>query len=321
MFNILVTSSSRKVSLIKAFEEALNKLSLPGKVYVADTNSLSASLYKTSNSFVSPRTDAKDYLSWLTNFCSDKKIKLIIPTRDEELIFFARIKDDFMNKGIFINISNQDSVEICNDKQKFYAYCQTKSIPIPKIFKDIGNVSYPCFIKARYGKGSRLTFKVLDRNQLQALLSIGQDYIIQEYIEWPEYTVDYFADFQCKPISAVPRERILIWAGESFIGKTLKDRFIIDKVMDLCTGLKLMGHNTVQLFYNREGKEVKFIEINPRFGGGVSLGIAGGANTPLFLIKLILKQPVDYSIYDFKDNLYMFRYTEDVFIKESDLKR
>ena len=145
--------------------------------------------------------------------------------------------------------------------------------------------------------------------------------IVQEFVDWPEYTIDYFADFKTQPISVTPRERIYTFGGESFIGKTLKDKFLIEKVINFAQELKLMGHNTIQLFYDQKNKKLKFSEVNPRYGGGASLGIATGVNTPFFLIKLILDKPITYKLYDFEDNLYMLRYTQDIFVKGSNIKK
>lgn len=321
MFNILITSSSRKVSLIQAFEKALRDISLEGKVCASDINPLSPSRYKSENFIISPRTDDKGYLEWLLSFCMDNRIRLIVPTRDEELSFFAKIRKVFMDKGIYINISDEQAIKICNDKKIFYEYCKSKDIPIPKIFKALDSVRYPCFVKGRYGKGSRFSFKISDKMQLKAFLSISRDLIMQEYIDWPEYTVDYFADFDGNPVSVVPRNRILTFGGESFVGRTVNNKFIIEEAINFARGLNLVGHNTIQLFYNDKSRKLKFIEINARYGGGAALGIAAGANSPLFLIKLVLGQPIEHGLYDFEEDVYMFRYTEDIFVKGSDLKR
>lgn len=320
-FNILITSSSRKVSLVRSFEEALREMALKGRVYAADTSPLSASLYHNSaNAVISPGTgDEKAYLKWLEKFCAMKNIKLIIPTRDEELILFARIRSAFRKKGIYINISSEDAIGICNDKWRFYEYCERRHIPVPKVFKDMDSVVYPCFIKGRYGKGSRLSFKISNKAQLRAISMIFKEYVIQEYVNWPEYTVDYFADFKARPISAIPRERALVFGGESFVGCIVKNKILINAVLHFAAGLGLVGHNTIQLFYNAKTKKIKFIEVNPRFGGAASLGIAAGANTPLFLIKLALNQPIGYRLNELDDDLCMLRYTEDFFIKRSQL--
>jgi carbamoyl-phosphate synthase large subunit len=135
--------------------------------------------------------------------------------------------------------------------------------------------------------------------------------IIQEFIKAPEYTIDLFSDFSGKVISVIPRERIQTFGGESFVGKTVSSSVLFREAARLATKLGLIGHNTIQCFL--ENDAVKFIEVNPRFGGGAHLGFAAGAPTPLFLVKLLKGEILKPRIGKFKDNYLMLRYTEDMF--------
>ena len=290
-------------------------------MFAADTDPLSATLYGLARTVISPRADDARYVPWLLDFCLKQQIKLIIPTRDEELELLASISGDFRKKGIFINISSFEAVRICRDKNKFYKYCQEQGFLFPKVYSPGDVFRFPCFLKGRFGRGSQSAFKVTDDHQLKAFSVVIQEVIVQEFIDWPEYTVDYFADFNGQAISVVPRLRVSTFGGESFVGKTANSKTIIDATIALCQKLKLLGHNTVQLFYDADSDQVKFIEINPRFGGGASLGIASGATTPRYLLQYVLNQAVQPAIGEFTDNLYMFRYTDDIFVKKTDLKQ
>ena len=62
--NILITSASRKVALVKAFQLALSKES-EGKVIAADASPESAALYFTDKYYITPQglgTDFKEYI-------------------------------------------------------------------------------------------------------------------------------------------------------------------------------------------------------------------------------------------------------------------
>ena len=83
--------------------------------------------------------------------------------------------------------------------------------------------------------------------------------------------------------------------------------------MRLATALKLTGHNTIQCFL--VGHTVKFIEVNPRFGGAASLGFAAGISTPALLVKLLKGEHVEPRIGAFKDNYFMLRYTDEIFME------
>jgi carbamoyl-phosphate synthase large subunit len=138
------------------------------------------------------------------------------------------------------------------------------------------------------------------------------DPILQRFITDPEYTIDLFTDFSANIISVVPRKRIHVFGGESFIGVTRKNAFLINECIRLGNALRLIGHTTIQCFFDE--KTIKLIEVNPRYGGGASLGFAAGAFTPRYLIRLVLGKEVLPVIGEFKDNFMMLRYTEDIFV-------
>ena len=132
-------------------------------------------------------------------------------------------------------------------------------------------------------------------------------------------TIDLFADFSGKVISVIPRERVRIFGGESFVGKTTSNPTLIEESIRLASELKLIGHNTIQCFFDNE--DVLFIEVNPRFGGGANLGFAAGARTPQFLVRLIQGKEVVPMIGKFKDEYVMLRYTEDLFLDSESLAK
>ena len=93
---------------------------------------------------------------------------------------------------------------------------------------------------------------------------------------------------------------------------------IINEGIRLAKALKLTGHNTIQCFL--KDNDVLFIEANPRYGGGASLGFASGALTPRYLVQIIAgKSPVP-CIGEFKDRYLMLRYTDDIFLEEGEVR-
>jgi carbamoyl-phosphate synthase large subunit len=143
--------------------------------------------------------------------------------------------------------------------------------------------------------------------------------IVQEYHKGTEYTIDLFADFDGNVISVVPRERIYTFGGESFIGRTYKNYKLMNDAIKLAEKLNLIGHNTIQCFFDND--ETVFIEVNPRYGGGANLSFAAGANTPLYLIQLVKNKKVKSRIGQFQDSFVMLRYTEDFFVEEKKIAK
>jgi len=317
--NVLITSASRKVGLIKSFQRALAEEG-GGEVIAIDASPRSAALYFADRGCVVPSGLGQDFLTAVQDICQEHDIQLLIPTRDEELPFFAALRESFKRMGVTVMVPEPEVVKICQDKRLFIASCLEHGLLVPKTYETPKEIAgFPVFVKERMGKGSKWAFRVEAASELDNLLPRLKEPIIQEYIESPEYTVDLFADFSGRVLSVVPRERLSIFGGESFIGRTCKNWDIIQETVRLALALSLVGHNTVQCFWH-EGR-VKFIEVNPRYGGGAHLGFAAGAFTPRMLIRLILGKEVKPRIGEFEDRYYMLRYTEDIFIREEELKQ
>lgn len=318
MVNILITSASRKVKLVKNFKKALNK---NGKVIAIDINSNSPALYFADEFILAPRSDSSNFMDFILDLCNKFNINLIIPTRDEELILFSNNQDLFNKIGVKVMVSSCETIEICQDKDKFIDFCIKNNFNIPKTFPNIDSIKssdFPLFLKPKIGKGGLNTFKIDSFDEFELILNIDEDFIIQEYVESQEYTIDLFADFNSNVISVVPRQRVSVWGGESLVTKTVKNMKLINETIRLAETLKLIGHNTIQCFF--DGDDIKFIEINPRFGGACSISFEAGANSAEFLIKLLNNEELEPQIGQFKDNLISLRYVEDYFINEKDLE-
>jgi carbamoyl-phosphate synthase large subunit len=136
--------------------------------------------------------------------------------------------------------------------------------------------------------------------------------IIQEFVQGIEYTVDAFSDFDGNIVSVVPRERIDVVDGESYKSRTVHDKEIIENSRKLIEKLGTIGHVTIQCI--KRGVGLKFVEVNPRFGGACALSIAAGVNTPLFLLYLIAGKGIDKKMTEFREGVVMLRYTDDIYI-------
>lgn len=321
--NVLITSASKKVWLIKAFQKAL-ALEGGGVVYAIDISPNAPALYFADKHSLCLKDSDPAFISSLLSLCKSNQISLIIPTRDEELPIFSKVRDNFQTEGIYIMTASSSTINICQDKKMFIAFCNQHGFNTPTTYDaDITNntpdkIDFPLFIKPTRGKGGANTAKINSLDELKMFISIsGDDYIIQKYIDAPEYTVDLFSDLSGNVISVVPRVRIMVFGGESYVSKTQSDKKIITESTRLAKELNLIGHNTIQCFL--ENGRVLFIEVNPRYGGGAALGIEAGADTPRYMIKLLKGDTLSPDKNNFTDNFYMLRYTSELYMKETEL--
>lgn len=304
--NILITSCSKKVLLVKSFKTYLNNMG--GLVYATDININAPALYFADDYFLCPRSNNPRFIDFLLNNCKKFNIGLLIPTSCRELKIFSENKKKFQDIGIKVMICSTESVEICQNKKKFVNFCFKNNIPVPKTYdnKELVN-TFPVFSKPITGSAGKGIQKINNKEDLDNI-NFNEN-LVQEFINWKEYTIDYLSDFEGNYINCIPRQRINVVNGESCVSKIYDNKKIKDLCQKLGNKLKLIGHNTIQCFCN--GNYIKFIEINPRFGGAGNLGINAGLDSPKILVDLIYNNK--FNIPETKNNLLMLRYNTDLF--------
>jgi len=315
--NVLITSASRKVLLVRAFRDALAQWG-SGQVLAADISPLSAALHDADGARLIPRSDDPSFIDVLLRVCEEDRVGLLVPTRDEELPILAHARERFMEAGTFVLVSAPEGVDICLDKVRFLTAVQDAGLDAPTVYPDPGATRFPAFVKPRRGRGGQGATKVSSPAELAIVLdSLGDEALIQEFVDAPEYTVDVFLDLDGRPISCVPRERVAIAAGESIISRTVRDPELTAATLRLCAAIGLIGHVTVQAF--RTPGRVEFIEINPRYGGAVNLSFEAGTRTPEYALCVARGERPEARLDEYEVGLTMLRYTTDLFVRDEDL--
>jgi carbamoyl-phosphate synthase large subunit len=312
--NVLITSASRKVALVRTFRAALAREG-SGRVIAADVSPLSAALYEADEGVLVPRSEDPSFVPAAIDLCKRHDVRLLVPTRDEELPVFAEARERFADEGVLVMVAAPETIRRCQDKSAFLEFCESHGFATPRrLDRAAAAGALPVFARPRVGKGGSGAMKV---SSLSALEGLEGDVILQELVAQQEYTIDLFADVSGRVISVVPRERVRIVAGESFVSRTARIPALIDAASQLAAALGLVGHNTIQCFF--DGTTPLFIEVNPRYGGAAQLGFEAGADTPWFLVRLAMGRPVDSCVGEFEDGLVMLRYTQDLFRTEAEL--
>lgn len=315
--NILITSAARKVLLVQAFQKALHDEGISGLVIAGDSlPDCPAPKFADIAIVLPPLNEDNPEGGWiffchLLSICEDNKIKLIVPTRDGELGFFANFKWNFDMRGIRVAICEADTVKLCQDKIAFADFCEANGFEIPQRISDITHL--PVFARPRQGHGSGLATRVDTMAELAITKRKLGECIIQENISAPEYTVDIFCNEDSKVLSVIPRQRIKIVAGESVVSRTEKNADIMRECQRMAEMLKLKYHSVIQCFY--DNGVVKFIEVNPRYGGASNCSFVAGGESPRWLVQMVNGKTVTAPpIGEFLDNLTMLRYSQDIFI-------
>jgi carbamoyl-phosphate synthase large subunit len=145
--------------------------------------------------------------------------------------------------------------------------------------------------------------------------------VIQECLRGPEFTVDVYAGLDGVPRVAVPRQRLQVRGGEVAKALTVRNEAVIGEAMRLVAALReCAGVITCQCRHTPAG-DVKFFDLNPRFGGGVPLAIRAGADFPKWIIQEHLGQRPDVDPSAWESGLLMLRYDAEVFCRQADLPK
>jgi len=318
-FGVLFTCIGRRVSLLEAFRRAARKLNLKASFIGTDTNELSPALQLCDTGILVKPTTHRDYIRQLLAVVERYGVRLLIPTVDLDLKLLARKEAAFAEFGCRVLVSSPDVIDICQDKRKTYRFLVKNGFDTPLTMSirsalAAGKLSWPCFLKPWDGYASRGNAVVKSRKELAFFAKRIPNPICQEYVEGTEYTCDAYVDFSMNVRCVVPRKRIEVRAGEVSKGQVVKDAHIMSQAAKLVDKLGAgPGVITLQLFLTPEN-EVKFIEINPRFGGGVPLSIKAGADFPKWIFTELLEKKPNIRFDRFKDNLTMLRYDTEVWL-------
>lgn len=314
--NVLILSAGRRVELVQAFKEALNRHFPTSKVYTTDLYPDMSSACQVSDEFFkAPRVTSDEYIDFLIDACNKFKIGLVIPTIDTELIVLSKNKEKFNQIGTTVVIADQHLVQACRDKRETAKIFSSLNIDQPEIY-DRDHIKFPCFCKPYDGSCSIGAMPILNKDLLTNDILIDERNMFMELIgkEYKEYTIDAYYNKQGQLCCLVPRERLEIRAGEVSKGATRKN-FVYDYLLNKLNNLEgAIGCITVQVFANPETESIKSLEINPRFGGGYPLAHAAGANFPEWLIQEYLSNQSIEFFDNWEDNLLMLRYDAKVIV-------
>ena len=316
MKKILFTGVGRRIELLQAFRNAALVLNKELKIYGADMAGTAPALAYCDYTRKVVAMKDPQYIQNLIDICREDQIDLLIPTIDTDLLVLSENKEKFEMIGTRVMISAPDKIRICRDKNntsQFFVDCGL-SAPIPVNEWEKYNAGYPAFIKPKDGSSSINAFKVENKEELEVYAGQVEDYIVQPFISGREYTIDIFCDWDGKPISIVPRERVQVRAGEVLKTKIVLDYTMIEESKVLCSVFKPCGPMTVQLIRDEKGVDW-FIEINPRYGGGAPLSMKAGARSAEAILRLLDGEMIEYMT-DIADGAIYSRFDQSVCITD-----
>ena len=260
-----------------------------------------------------PRADDPAFADGVIKAVARSGAVALISTVAEELAPLHAAAGLLAEAGAATWLPDPWSVRHCVDKWLFYELMIKHGVLVPATGRGSERgVPGPWIVKPRFGRGSRDVFDVTDASDLSYALRHASEPLVQTKVAGREFTVDTLSGKDGRLYGAVPRWRVETKAGISTKGVTFDDPELVARVAEMLGVLRLEGPACVQGFRTAEGYLV-FIEVNPRFSGGLPLSLAAGADLVGQYLNGILGDSVEPERLRPRAGVTMLRYFDEVF--------
>ena len=321
---ILFTCVGRRVELMQAFRAAAKRLGVALRIAATDRMPTAPALACADEPIIAPSIDDDGYMPTLLDAVERLEVKALIPTIDSDLLPLSENREEFARRGCHALVAEPAAIDICRDKIKTYELLKTHGVETPLtctageiLGRD--NHCFPYFIKPRFGSAAQGTTKINDLLDLEYFAKRIDQPIVQEFVDGLEHTLDAYVGLNGEVRCVVPRRRWQVRDGEVIKGVVVKNPEIMQagkRVVELL-GPSVRGVVTAQCIVTPD-RRIRFIEMNPRFGGGAPLAIAAGADLPGWLIQSLLGEEPRISFDGFRHGMSMSRYHWSAFVPLDD---
>lgn len=315
--NILFTCVGRRTYLLKYFKENLTD---SDKIIATDMQLSAPALQVADVKLQVPAVYDPNYIDITLDICKKHKVNALISLNDLELPILANNKHLFEELGIKVIVSSIEVIDICFDKYKTTQWIESIGLKSPKTYirledakkaLETGVISFPLFMKPRWGSGSIGLESIADMEDLDiyynilmkkikktilATASIGNEYIlIQEKLTGNEYGLDVINDLEGNNVGVSVKQKLAMRSGETDKAITLDLLDVKQMGEQIGKELRHIGNLDVDIMQRANG-DYCVLELNPRFGGGFPFSYEAGVNLPKAIIEWIKGNKVDTSM-------------------------
>ncbi len=315
--NILFTCAGRRTYLLKYFKENMSK---GDKVIATDMQLSAPALQAADVKLQVPAVYAPDYVGRTLDICREYAVDALISLNDLELPILSENKARFEELGVKVIVSDPEVIDICFDKYKTAKWVESLGLNSPKTYVRLedaknalakGDISFPLFMKPRWGSGSIGLETINDMEELDiyynllmkkikktilATASVGDEYImIQEKLTGSEFGLDVMNDLEGNNVAVSVKQKLAMRAGETDKAITVDIPEVREMGRVVGTSLKHIGNLDVDIMQRANG-DYCVLELNPRFGGGYPFSYEAGVNMPKAIIEWVKGNSVNPEI-------------------------
>ncbi len=215
-----------------------------------------------------PPPHKKNYLNQLLKLST--KHKVIIPTTEEEIIFFSKNLQSF--KGKFTIINSRNIINTFSSKFTTYEFLKKNKFGVPSFcykLSDIKKFNRTFFLKKNFGHGNK-SYKIINTykkfkelNTYDKKKWIAQEYLGKNYSEYTSAVVKF------KNYENVIILRRKLDKGYTYFAEVIENKYLKKILINLARIINLNGSINVQLKMNKHRYVI--FEINPRLSSTVMM--------------------------------------------------
>lgn len=230
-----------------------------------------------------PASEGESYLRQLREAVEKYEADYLIPLTDPEVDLLCDKKRLFANLGCVLCTPEERVTRLCRDKERMTAFlasahlCATIPTFDPYHVKP-DQSDFPLLLKPRSGRSSQGLAKVKTPTEYQAALLTRRDYICQPYLTGPVWTVDVARDQYGNALTAVRKELLRNPSGLGMTVTVVPEHPLNSLCRAIADYVGIVG--TVNMEFIQHDDQYYFLEVNPRFSGGVGFSIQAGADFP-----------------------------------------
>lgn len=305
-------------AIVKAIARGAAGMSeVPRFVVALDMSPDSAGLYLGDAGELVPAAKDPAYVDRVLEACRKHRVNMVIPIFDLETPVFARARERFAAERIHLALNPLACVEDANDKVRSFEVCARAGLRQPERFRTPGEApadAFPLLGKPHKGIGSKDMVLLSTKDDAIPPGTPVEALLWQRFIRGPEYSIDTFGHPDHGPFVAVPRHRELVRAGQMVKGATAGDADLQDFAASAIRAFDVRDVSCLQVIREEKTGALYFVELNPRYGTGISLSIAAGVPFPL-LQWLAHFDPgaITPAMLRWKAGLKMIRYWEELY--------
>lgn len=271
-----------------------------------------------------PGASDPDYIDRLLAICAKEKVDVVLPFMSAELLPLIDRKEEFEAIGTKVSVSDRRSVEITNNKYRFYSFLKEHQLAVPEfaLIRRAAELLPACMacgyperavcVKATELSGSRgiriirpgvSGFDLLfgekpnsmytTMEELQSVLEERDtmpEMMAMEYLPGVEGSVDLIAE-NGRILYMAYRESTVNLHSIPQAGELKENREACAVAEKVIAALGFTGSADLDFREDRDGKPV-LMEINPRIAATMRIFKEGGMNLPYLRIKQLLGEPL-----------------------------